>query len=52
MPKSDWFNKLELKTETIKNGTHDIYKNEAIIISLCNAIKMNNKSKKSIINTL
>jgi len=43
-PNNDWFKKLNLESELIKNGAHEIYKNETLTTRFCNRIKtLNNK---------
>lgn len=37
-PKNAWFQKLKLEAEIIKNGLHEIYKNEEVIQKLCKQI--------------
>ena len=39
-PESTWFEKLNLETEIIENGQHEIYKNKEVINNLCDRIKL------------
>lgn len=42
-PESTWFKKFNLEAENVKNGLHEIYKEEDVINYLCERIKYYNK---------
>lgn len=39
IPAENWFHNLNLKSQIIKNGTHEIYRQKEIIRNLCKRIK-------------